>query len=348
MGFCAIALPDLRGRNRYVPRHAQRRRSMVGAMIHGSTARNMVAASALAAVALVGTQLQAPPPGRAAQQDILRVSQEKRLQDTQRLLDGINAYRGSRGLRSVKFSAQLTQIEQRHSDEQVIAETFYHTNDFLSDRRAGRYSHANEVIALTYQTDVLQLLEWWKTSPAHSAALLNPKARVVGIALTYADGYLSRTGAPWRLLGTVNLYGYEYGGAPSDASDSVWGSRAAGERLGALTPYGAIGQAYRANGGEGVFGRPIIPESNATGGRYQIFQDEHGQRFKFLWTERTGAHWVKEYGAIGTLWSRSDYERGFGFPVTNEYRRGNEIRQHFSRGYILGWNVHTGALRIYH
>ncbi|MCY1159000.1 MAG: hypothetical protein MOP51_2024, partial [Citricoccus sp.] len=46
----------------------------------------------------------------------------------------------------------------------------------------------------------------------------------------------------------------------------------------------------------------------------------------------TGAHAVKEYGAIGRAWMRAGYERGWGWPVTDEYRSGTEIRQRFSRG----------------
>lgn len=332
---------------KYTPRHAGRRQSLVQSVAHGRATRVAVAASALAATALTGSQVQAPAASQAAQQDIVQVSQGQRMADTQCLLDGINAYRRAHGLNPVKFSARLTQIEQQHSDDQITAESFYHTNNFLTDSRAGRYSHANEVIALTYQRDVMQLLAWWKTSPAHSAALLNPGAQVVGIALTYADGSLSRTGQPWSLLGTVNLYGYANGGAPEDALTTVSGAGYQPQTSGAYSTYGAVGSAYYGNGGPAAFGKPTMNESDATGGRYQIFQDGRGRRHKFLWTPQTGAHYVKEYGAIGASWSRHDYERGFGFPTSNEYHYGNEMRQNFSNGYVLGWNIADGVVRVY-
>lgn len=333
-------------RSKYIPRHAGRRRNHLAAMAPGRAARIGIAASAVAATALTGAQLQAPAASQAAQQDVVRVSDAQRESDAQRLLDGINAYRSSHGLQPVKYSARLTQIEQQHSDDQVVAESFYHTDDFLTDARAGHYTHANEVIALSYQRDVLQLLAWWKTSPAHNAALLNPNAQVIGIALTYADGSLSHTGQPWQLLGTVNLYGYSTGGAPSDASTTVSGG-AKPQGNGSFSVYGAIGSAYDDNGGTGAFGAPTMSESTATGGRYQIFQDGQGRRYKFLWSQTTGANWVKEFGAIGTTWSRNGYERGFGFPTTNEYRYGQEVRQNFSNGYVLGWNVNDGNVRVY-
>lgn len=333
---------------RYVPRHATARRGMVSTLQGALGSRNTrvaIAASAMATTALTGMQLHSATPAHAASQDLVRVSDAQRQSDAQRLLDGINAYRMSRGLKPVTYSARLSEIEQPHSDAQIVAENYYHTNDFLTDGRAGRYTHANEVIALSYQRDVMQLLAWWKTSPAHNAAILNPNAQVIGIGLSYADGRLTNTGQPWQILGSVNLYGYRNGGAPSDASTTVGGGVM--PQSSSFTPYGAIGVTYATNGGSGAFGRPIMAESNATGGRYQIFQDGSGRRFKFLWSQRTGAYIVKEFGGIGKFWSAADYERGYGFPVSNEYRYGNEMRQNFSKGYVIGWNIYDGSIRVY-
>ncbi|MCT1367156.1 CAP domain-containing protein [Kocuria sp. HSID16901] len=335
---------------RYVPRHATARRG-VSAAVQGTFgsrgARAVVAASALAATALTGTQLHSAPQAHAAAQDLVRVSDAQRQADSQRLLDGINAYRQSQGLRPVSYSARLSQIEQPHSDAQIVAENFYHTDAFLTDSRAGNYTHANEVIALSYQRDVMQLLAWWKTSPAHNAAILNPNAQVIGIGLSYADGSLARTGQPWQILGSVNLYGYRNGGAPSDATSTVGGGVAPQSSSSSFAPYGAIGVTYSSNGGGSAFGQPVMAESDATGGRYQIFKTSSGLRYKFLWSERTGAHIVKEFGAIGQVWAAKDFERGYGFPVSNEYRYGSEMRQNFSNGYIIGWNVYDGSVRVY-
>ena len=49
-----------------------------------------------------------------------------------------------------------------------------------------------------------------------------------------------------------------------------------------------------------------------------------------MWTPRNGSHAIKEQGAIGKRWAQGGMERGMGFPTTDEYRRGDEIRQTFS------------------
>lgn len=312
--------------------------------------RTAVAASALAATAL-GGQLAHAPEAEAATQDILQVSQAQRLQDQQRMLDLINQYRASHGLAPVKFSQQLSGIVQEHSDRQITAESFWHSTSFMTDSRAGRWTHTNEIIALSYRQDVAELVNWWKTSPAHNAAMLSPRAEVIGIGLSYADGSLSNTGKPWRLLSTVNLYGYANGGAPADTSTRVTDgylpqvSQTPGPVQGvsaATYPvYGGIGSHYHQGGGSATFGQPIMAEANASyGGRYQVFS-KGGLTFKFLWSPGTGAHWVKDFGAIGQVWSKYGMERGLGYPTTDEYRYGNEMRQNFSNGYTLAWNIYT-------
>ncbi|KTR37612.1 hypothetical protein SA13R_04680 [Rothia kristinae] len=305
-------------------------------------------ATALAAGTFATGQLADAPVAQAAQSDIVQVSAAQRAADQQKLLDSINSYRRSLGLKPVRYSQTLTNIEQAHSDAQVRDESFYHTDQFMTDSRAGRWTHVNEVIALSYQSDVNQLLAWWKTSAAHNAAITSPKAEVIGIALTYADGSLQRTGQPWRLLGTVNLYGYANGGSPADATTTVAGgavtvpaAQVQPQAAAAYSPYGAIGVTWRNFGGTAGFGTPVMAEAPAAdGGRYQRFVKD-GRYTKVMWSSSTGTHYIKEYGGIGATWSRAGYERGYGYPVTNEYRVGREMHQRFSGGYTIKWDSVT-------
>ena len=258
---------------RYVPQHSTRRgpRAHRGRRPLGTRPLTAAAlATALAAGTFATGQLADAPVAQAAQSDIVQVSAAQRAADQQKLLDSINSYRRSLGLKPVRYSQTLTNIEQAHSDAQVRDESFYHTDQFMTDSRAGRWTHVNEVIALSYQSDVNQLLAWWKTSAAHNAAITSPKAEVIGIAPTYADGSLQRTGQPWRLLGTVNLYGYANGGAPADATTTVAGgavtvpaAQVQPQAAAAYSPYGAIGVTWRNFGGTAGFGTPVMAEAPA-------------------------------------------------------------------------------------
>lgn len=336
---------------RYVPQHSTRRgpRAHRGRRPLGTRPLTAAAlATALAAGTFATGQLADAPVAQAAQSDIVQVSAAQRAADQQKLLDSINSYRRSLGLKPVRYSQTLTNIEQAHSDAQVRDESFYHTDQFMTDSRAGRWTHVNEVIALSYQSDVNQLLAWWKTSAAHNAAITSPKAEVIGIALTYADGSLQRTGQPWRLLGTVNLYGYANGGSPADATTTVAGgavtvpaAQVQPQAAAAYSPYGAIGVTWRNFGGTAGFGTPVMAEAPAAdGGRYQRFVKD-GRYTKVMWSSSTGTHYIKEYGGIGATWSRAGYERGYGYPVTNEYRVGREMHQRFSGGYTIKWDSVT-------
>ena len=342
---------------RYVPRH------IAPAARGGGIGRKVGAGALVAALAAGGIsagQIAAAPGAQAAQGDIVQVSAAKRTGDMQRMLTLINQYRASLGLNPVKFSNQLSGIVQEHSNRQVAEERFYHSSSFMTDARAGQWTHTNEIIALSYQDSVDQLVSWWKTSPAHNAALTSPKAQVIGIGLTYADGSLQNTGQAWRILSTVNLYGYANGGAPADTSATVNGTPSGGTGQapsgntglapsGNTTGYtlrGAIGSRYFSDGGSAFFGQPIMNEAPATGGgQYQIF-DKAGKRTKMIWSPATGAHAIREFGAIGFEWSIRGYERGYGYPLTSEYQVGNEMRQDFANGYTITWNMNNGALRV--
>ena len=178
---------------------------------------------------------------------------------------------------------------------------------------------------------------------------------VVGIGLTYVDGSLGRTGQGWRLVGTVTSYGYPAGRAPADTRTSVTGGPVApqskpptGAAAANYPVTGGIRARYNALGGAAVIGTPVTPERGGLpgGGVYQSFRAPNGAQWKILWSPRSGAHAVKETGAIGTAWKARGYERGLGYPVTDEYRSGSEVRQRFSNGYTVHWSRTTNRTWI--
>ena len=106
---------------------------------------------------------------------------------------------------------------------------------------------------------------------------------------------------------------------------------------------GAIGQKFTAARYENGYGYPTTTERTGLvgGGAYQVFRTPSGALNKILWSPRTGAKVVKETGAIGKKWKAAGHERGYGFPRTDEYRYGSEVRQKFSNGYTVHWSSAT-------
>ncbi|GAA1746244.1 CAP domain-containing protein [Kocuria aegyptia] len=104
----------------------------------------------------------------------------------------------------------------------------------------------------------------------------------------------------------------------------------------------AIGQKFAATGYERGYGYPSGQERGGLtgGGAYQVFRSGANVH-KVLWSPRTGAKTVKENSAIGQRWKSAGYERGYGYPSTDEYRYGSEVRQRFSNGYTVHWSSIT-------
>ncbi|MFW6187553.1 MAG: CAP domain-containing protein [Actinomycetota bacterium] len=276
--------------------------------------------------ALTGTSFLASP-AQAAAQDIVTVDPATRQADAQLILDEINRYRQSLGVKPVRYSATLSQVVQTESDRQVAEERFSHSTNFLTDARTGPWTSANEVIALEYHRDVRALVRWWQSSAAHDLAIKDPRHEVIGIGLTYADGDLERTGQPWQVLSTVNLYGYEGGGAPSDASTRVGGAPAYSYQASSpVAPAGfgvagAIGAKYFALGGAAVLGQPVTAERAGlrSGGVYQEFS-LNGRKSTMYWSPATGAHWLENTTTIGQRFVAAGREHGYGYPITEERR----------------------------
>ncbi|MGX5357782.1 CAP domain-containing protein [Kocuria sp. KH4] len=105
---------------------------------------------------------------------------------------------------------------------------------------------------------------------------------------------------------------------------------------------GAIGRKFAAQRWENGLGYPTTREITGLtgGGAYQMFRQGTAVH-KVIWSPRTGAKVVKESGAIGQRWKAAGAERGYGYPVTDEYRYGTEVRQRFSHGYTIHWSSVT-------
>jgi uncharacterized protein with LGFP repeats len=105
---------------------------------------------------------------------------------------------------------------------------------------------------------------------------------------------------------------------------------------------GAIADKYNALGGSRSFlGQPLTDEAPTTrGGAYNIFQGG-----LVLWTERTGAHFVR--GAVRGTWTALGSEYGFlGFPTTDEITNARGAVQLFE-GASVYWSGPTGAHELY-
>ncbi|MEX5294637.1 GH25 family lysozyme [Kocuria sp. CPCC 205268] len=103
-----------------------------------------------------------------------------------------------------------------------------------------------------------------------------------------------------------------------------------------------IGGAWKRAGHERGYGYPVTSERGGLlyGGAYQVFRN--GSRvYRILWSSSSGAHAVQENGAIGREWIAAGSERGYGYPTTNEYRYGSEIRQRFSKNFTVHYSTTT-------
>jgi len=104
----------------------------------------------------------------------------------------------------------------------------------------------------------------------------------------------------------------------------------------------AIGSRFISAGRERGYGYPSSDERRVPGGAYQLFRNGSSLT-KVLWTPATGPKVVKETGGIGGAWKRAGFERGWGWPVTDEYRSGGEVLQRFSNGVTAHWTPQRGV-----
>lgn len=125
------------------------------------------------------------------------------------VFNAINTYRASMGLPAVKYHATVAGMAQEWSDSIASREVIEHRANFWTDARAMSPNNgAGEVIAVRWDRDAAQLVEWWKNSPAHNAILTDPRFNVVGIGITFTDGNWQTTPSRYTMWGVVNFFGY--------------------------------------------------------------------------------------------------------------------------------------------
>ncbi|MBD2765013.1 S8 family serine peptidase [Kocuria sp. cx-455] len=109
---------------------------------------------------------------------------------------------------------------------------------------------------------------------------------------------------------------------------------------------GGIGSKWRATGGAGKWGNPVMNEANAAnGGRYQEFV-KNGRKTTIYWHSSTGAQIVENPTAIGKRFITGGRERGLGFPSSDERRVSGGAYQLFRNGTKQNkvlWTSRTGA-----
>ncbi len=169
-------------------------------------------------------QLRAAQPIPAPVSGGAQVSAQALVQDSNSaqvlaVFNAINNYRTSLGLAPVKYHATVAGMSQEWSNDIATREVIEHRANFWTDPRAlSPTNGAGEVIAVRWDRDAAQLVEWWKTSPAHDAVLRNPNFNVVGIGITFTDGNWQTTPNRYTMWGVVNFFGYSFLPAGTTAS----------------------------------------------------------------------------------------------------------------------------------
>lgn len=98
------------------------------------------------------------------------------------LLQEINAYRASKGLKPVVLNDSLGTVAQNWTTKTADAGGFSHNLDFHTQIPAN-WSYAAEIIAVG--ADVEEMMLGWKNSELHNNVLLEPKATEVGFGYAY-------------------------------------------------------------------------------------------------------------------------------------------------------------------
>lgn len=139
------------------------------------------------------------------------------------VFNAINNYRASLGLAPVKYHATVAGMAQEWSDSIASREVIEHRSSFWTDPRALNPNNgAGEVIAVRWDRDAAQLVEWWKSSPGHDALLRDPRFNVMGAGITYTDGNWQTTPNRYTMWGVVNFFGYTT--LPAGTTDAPGGT----------------------------------------------------------------------------------------------------------------------------
>lgn len=127
------------------------------------------------------------------------------------VFNAINNYRASLGLAPVKYHSTVAGLSQTWSNNIASREVIEHRASFWTDPRALNPTNgAGEIIAVRWDRDAAQLVEWWKGSPAHDAILRDPRFNVIGIGITFTDGNWQTSPNRYTMWGVVNFFGYNF------------------------------------------------------------------------------------------------------------------------------------------
>ncbi len=110
--------------------------------------------------------------------------------------------------------------------------------------------------------------------------------------------------------------------------------------IGAFDVGGAIEQEYDRAGGPVFFGNPVGPESDANGGKFQVFE----RGCSIYWSVGTDAHAI--CGLIRDKWGSMGWENSaLGFPLSDETAAGRDGQARYNQfpGGVLVWSAKTGA-----
>lgn len=328
---------------------------MTASPLTASLSRRSIAKMALIGAGSLGLVCaSASTAAHPAASHLRSVTTAQRNADAQRLLDLINTYRRQNGRAALRHSAKAAVVMDEEARRQVIAGYFSHGTKFIYDSRVQGYSFVREVIALSYNDDISQLIAFWKSSPAHNAAILAPEANVCAIGLAHCTG---SNGLPWRVIGNVGIYRYANGAGPNDYSDRIdtVGTQGGGAEVIEEPQYpivNGIASRYYADGGRNVYGDPTTAERGGLieNGVYQEF-DKNGVQKTIIWHPWNGAYAVHEPGAIGRYWRANGSERGFGFPTANERSLGGggyeQTFRNGNRRYKVLFHYSFGANSVY-
>lgn len=114
---------------------------------------------------------------------------------------------------------------------------------------------------------------------------------------------------------------------------------------GAHAVYGLIKEKWENLGSEKGYGYPTTDETGTPDGLGRFNQFTGGRAI--YWTPATGAHAI--YGDIKLKWDSLGFERGYGYPITDETGTPDGIGRYnqFTDGRAIYWTPTTGARAIY-
>ncbi|WP_426997313.1 CAP domain-containing protein [Pseudarthrobacter sp. N5] len=182
----------------------------------------------LAAAATAPAPAKEPAPQQSTTTESRALTPEALVPDSNSsqvnaVFNAVNSYRASLGLAVVKYHATVAGMAQEWSNSIASREVIEHRANFWTDPRALNPNNgAGEVIAVRWDRDAAQLVEWWKGSAAHNAILTDPRLNVIGIGITFTDGNWQTTPNRYTMWGVVDFFGYTT--LPSGTTTSPGGS----------------------------------------------------------------------------------------------------------------------------